>query len=119
MPQARDYLDYLEAAVRDAEKVIDPCALSWISSLRAIVEDELPEYTNIHLMTVYRFRGKRGQACRGVVTKENAKTWVVYETSDSSRPGTRWMISKGWCTTDNIERDSNQAYELPAGVKIK
>jgi hypothetical protein len=119
MPQARDYLDYLEVAVRDAEKYVDPAALSWLSELRNIVEDEIPEYTNMQLMTVYHFRGKKGLMCRGIVTKENAKTWVVYEVADSSRPGCRWMISKDWCTAENIQRDTNQAYEMAPGVRIK
>jgi len=96
-----------------------PYFQSWWNDLKVLVTDEFPEYTRLMMGSVYRFTGKKGAQCRGVVTKENEKTWVLYETSDSSRPGCRWMLSKTWCTKDNVYRDETQSYTLPEGLRVK
>lgn len=121
MNSAQTILTRIEATVRSLpeDSGIDPCTLSWVAQLRNILDEELPEMTEMTLGTVYRFSGKRGLECRAVVTKENPKTWVLYETTDSSRPGARWMINKNWCLKENIERDSYQTYSLPSDVRLK
>ena len=82
------------------------------------VEAEFPELISIRLHTVYKMISK-GHMRRMVVTKENSKTWVMYEVEDSYAPGNRWMIGKTWCVEGNLWRDSAQSYLLPAGIKFK
>ena len=86
--------------------------------LKAFIEDEFPALTPIHVHSVYKMVAK-GIPRRLVVTKENSKTWVMYETADSARPGVRWMIGKTWFTQENIQRDVAQSYSLPPGTKLK
>jgi hypothetical protein len=71
------------------------------------------------LNSVYKFKAKKGRIARGVVTKENDKTWVLYEVDGSGNPGTRWMLSKSWCTKTNVWRDEAQSYSLPSYVRVK
>lgn len=117
MASAQRYLKEIEGAIKDAG-VTHPHINFWINELKDIINEELPELAGIQLQTVYRFVSKK-LSRRVIVTKENSKTWVMYETADSARPGTRWMIGKTWCTTGNIQRDSAQSYLLPEGLKIK
>ena len=119
MRSAQTILKNIEATCTDESGYLDPRTRVWINELRDILNEQLPEMTEVVIGAVYRFRGKKGAQCRGVVTKENAKTWVVYETTDSSRPGCRWMIGKDWCTKENFKRDTVQSWEVPAGVKFK
>lgn len=120
MPTAQQLLGYLEATVRDVtgSSAIDPCALSWIEQLQNIVAENLPEVTTMRVGTVYTFVSK-GKSVRAICTKQNTKTWVLYETDDSSRPGCRWMLGKGWCTAKNVNRAPTQSYSLPDHVSIK
>lgn len=122
MPSAQKFLDLLESAVEDTINEglssIDPCALYWIGKIREIVEDNIPELAHMSIGTVYVFQAK-DKNVRAICTKENQKTWVLYETDDSSRPGCRWMLGHGWCTADNIARAPTQSYTLPDSVRIK
>jgi len=86
--------------------------------LRSFIEDEFPSMVYIHVGGVYTMVSK-GARRRMVVTKENQKTWVMYEVEGSYTPGTRWMIGKTWCTEEQIARDSAQSYELPKGLVLK
>lgn len=90
---------------------------SW-EGLKNFIKSEFPVLLAIQLRAVYRFTSK-GRERRVVVTKENPKTWVMYETNDSSQPGMRWMIGKTWTTEENIYLDKEQVYELPQGLKLK
>ena len=94
---------------------IKPEVQIWLNELEAAI----PKTTSMRINTVYKFNAGKGRIARAVVTKENSKTWVLYETQDSGKPGCRWMISKSWCKEENIWRDVAQSYELPEGVKIK
>jgi hypothetical protein len=91
---------------------------NWLSLL-GVIDKHIPTITSICIGTVYMFQAKNGRIARGVVTKENTKTWVLYEDTESGKPGTRWMISKGWCREENIWRDTAQSYNLPEGVVLK
>jgi len=88
------------------------------NELKFLIEEAFPKLTPIFIGSVYKMVAK-GLTRRVIVTKENQKTWVMYEVEDSARPGCRWMIGKTWCTKDNIWRDEAQSYSLPAGVKLK
>lgn len=90
---------------------------SW-NGLKNFVAVEFPVLTPIHVHSVYKMVSK-GLTRRIVVTKENSKTWVMYEVEDSARPGMRWMIGKTWCIKDNIWHDTTQSYTLPVGLKLK
>lgn len=91
--------------------------LEW-EQLKSIIAKEFPELISMHIGTVYTM-SERTSRRRMVVTKENGKTWVMYEVEGSYRPGCRWMITKTWCTKENITRDSIQSYEFPKGLKLK
>jgi len=120
MPSAQQLLGYLEATVRDVQdsSAIDPCALSWVEQLRDIVDECLPELVSMRVASVYEFEAK-GKSVRAICTKENTKTWVLYEVEGSSRPGCRWMLGKSWCVAENIQRAATQSYSLPEHVKVK
>ena len=90
---------------------------TWLTFKR-VIEEEFPKFIDIRLHTVYKMISK-GFTRRMVVTKENQKTWVMYEVNDSHNPGGRWMVGKTWCLAENIWRDTAQSYELPAGLKLK
>lgn len=119
MSNPRILIESIEMAVKGAGQEIDPCTLSWVRQLKEVIDIEFPESIQLRIANVYRFTGRRGAQCRGVVTKQNEKTWVLYETVDSHAPGTRWMLHKTWCTKNNIRRDEAQSYELPRGLRIK
>ena len=119
MPTARVLISSLDLAIKDAGSNIDPCSLSWLRQLEDIIDEYVPDLTHMQLFTVYKFYTKKYGWMRGIVTKENAKTWILYETSGSFRPGCRWTWAKNLCTKDVMIRDSSQSYEMPATVKFK
>lgn len=114
MTTVQCFLDRIENRL-DSTIIDSP---DWIA-LRRIIMHELPELTVIRIGTVYEFNSSKGHNLSAVVTKENQKTWVLYEITRSHSPGTRWMIGKTWCTKENITRSIAQSFELPKGVKIK
>jgi hypothetical protein len=118
MPSAQALLGFINSAVIGA-KEIDPCTLSWLTQLKDIIDEELPELVDMRVNTVYLFEDKKGRRNRAVMTKENSKTFVLYEVNGSTRPGCRWMLDHRWCTSGNIVRDTSQSYTMSDGVKIK
>lgn len=119
MPTAQALLGYITTAVTDSDGAIDPCTLSWIYQLQEIINDRIPEQTVVRLFNVYKFWTKKYGWMRGVVTKENGKTWVIYETTDSRQPGCRWTWGKDGCSKDVMQRDTAQSYEMPSFVTFK
>jgi len=95
-----------------------PYFQSWWNDLKEVVENELSSMTSIRVHTLYTMDTKKGQVTV-ICTKENSKTWVMYEVEGSRRPGCRWMLGKSWCTEDNIQRSIAQSYAMPVGIKFK
>jgi len=118
MPSAQALLGFIKNAVIDS-KEIDPCTISWINQLEDIIAEEIPELVDMRVNVVYLFEDTKGITNRAVMTKENSKTYVLYEVTGSTRPGCRWMLGHGWCTAENIQRDVSQSYTMPDMVKIK
>lgn len=108
----RKLLTYIERDIPDVKG-----SICWLQ-LKELIEDEFPELVDICLKTVYKMNSKKG-LLRVVVTKENQKTWVMYEVTDSVTPGSRWMVGKTWCLSENIWRDEAQSYSIPSNVRIK
>jgi phosphoribosylaminoimidazole (AIR) synthetase len=117
MPTAQVFIDNIEAAIKDA-KVNHPHIQFWINELRDIVDEQMPKMASMCVGSVYTFTAKK-KAVRAILTKENTKTWVLYEVDGSDRPGCRWMLGKSWCSSDNIQRDTVQSYSLPESARIK
>lgn len=112
---AMNYLEDSGFQTKSETKLSDSTV--W-QNLRAFIEAEFPTLVQVRIGTVYTMVSK-GFKRRMVVTKENQKTWVMYEVEGSYRPGVRWMIGKTWCTEENMDRDISQSYSLPAGTKLK
>ena len=117
MATAQRLIKELRGAFKDSG-IEHPHVNFWFNELEDMVNEHIPVPATIRLGTVYLMQSKKGPA-RVIVTKENQKTWVMYEVEGSSRPGCRWMIYKTWCTAKNIVRDDAQSYVLPSHVVIK
>jgi len=89
---------------------------AWIN-LKNYVANEFPDLVQIGVGLKYTMQTKKGTV-NMQVTKENQKTWVMYELENSARPSCRWMISKSWCTEDHIQPISTDAM-IPFGTKVK
>lgn len=119
MADIRRLVEELEKACLESNVVDHPYFMSWWDELKEKIAEEFPETVDLVIGRVYSFRAKRGRIARGVCTKENQKTFVVYEIDGSGRPGCRWMISKAWCLKDNIWEDHKADWSIPAHVTIK
>jgi hypothetical protein len=106
----------LDLVFNEAE-IQHPYFDSWWSQLKDAVVDAYPTLTPIQIGRKYVMETKKGRATVQV-TKENQKTWVMYELEGSSRPGCRWMIGKTWCTAENIQAVSTDQ-AIPERIKVK
>jgi hypothetical protein len=118
MPSAQHFLNLIEATTKGAKEHVDPCTQWWIDELREIINDQIPELQDITVGGKYEMVDKKGRTITLQVTKENQKTWVMYELEGSARPGCRWMIHKTWCQKSNIWPVSSAAL-IPRGIKVK
>jgi hypothetical protein len=108
-------IDLLEKNALNANLLRDPI---WANLKRFIAEHYTP-MTSMRVGTVYIFKGKGPIMLTGVCTKENGKSYIVYETNQSGDPGARWTLGKTWCTQENIQRSVAQSYALPSHVVLK
>lgn len=118
MATLREFVKLMDAALKDTPSEHPYVAHYW-NEIKTKIDEEFPELTNVIIGRVYKFQAKGGRIARGVCTKENQKTFVLYETTDSGRPGCRWMIGKGWCTPENIWDDHSHDWAIPSHVVVK
>ena len=107
----------LEGVFKD-EGIENPYFNTWWNELKNLVKEAYPELQNIFVGGKFSMLDKTGKEIQVKVTKENQKTWVMYELEGSNRPGCRWMVHKTWCEKDKIWPISSTA-EIPFGTKIK
>lgn len=89
---------------------------SW-EDLKIAINEAYPTLVPIQIGRKYEMDTKKGPVTVQV-TKENQKTWVMYELDNSVRPGCRWMVGKTWCIEGNIYPVNSDA-KVPAHVRIK
>jgi hypothetical protein len=87
------------------------------NQLKKLIAQLTPDITPIQIGQKYVMNTKKGQVV-AQVTKENQKTWVMYEVEGSVNPGSRWMIGKTWCRAENIQHVITEA-RIPSYVRIK
>jgi hypothetical protein len=85
--------------------------------IKTLLNRAYPNLVTIKLRQKYVMDTKKGRAVVQV-TKENRKTWVMYEVEGSARPGTRWMVGKTWCTPDKIQPVHTDS-RIPSWVEVK
>jgi len=114
--QPKILVDSLDLVFQEA-KITHPYFQSWWDELKDVIDEAYPDLTSIQIGRKYVMETKKGRAIVQV-TKENQKTWVMYELEGSSRPGCRWMIGKTWCTAEKIQAVTTDAV-IPNTVRVK
>jgi len=86
-------------------------------ALRRFVVDNYVEMVNVRLRMTFMLHTARKGDRLVRVTKENPKTWIMYELNGSIQPGCRWTIPKSICTVKELTAVDSVAI-IPNSARI-
>ena len=85
--------------------------------LKLLINEAIPEMQPVVRGGKYKFSTPKKGTRTVEATKENGKSWIMYEVTGSRSPGCRWTIPKSRCGKDELERVTCDE-TIPSGVRI-